>query len=563
MCRSKLNEGNIMSKMSGGEVIVQSLVREGVEFLFGLPGVQMYGLVAALREHPEVKMIVPRHEQATTYMADGYARASGKVGVAMVVPGPGLYNAAAGLSTAYSTSSPVLMIAGQIPRATIGLDLGGLHEVNEQLDIVRPVTKYSKRVLRPNEIPGAISEAFDAMRNGHPRPTHIEMPPETLVEQDDVELLESVPVIRNAASDESIEEAAKLIIEAKHPIIYVGIGVIRSEAEKEFQAFTEATNIAVITSPSSKGVISDAHPHSLGAGLRGSGQLKDVMEAADVVIAVGTRYALRSPSGQSAKLVHIDVDEQEIGRHHKNVLPVVGDAKATLLKLTAEIERQGGTQNESPSEKVKGIREILDSGEESLEPQNSILNSLRDGVPKNGTMVFDMTQMGYYSKAFWKTYESRTYIDSGYSGNLGFAYATALGAKVAKPDTAVIAVCGDGGFMYNVQELSTAVKYGINVVAVVFNDGHYGNVRRDLEHDWNGDYETDFVNPDFVKMAESFGALGIKVDDPAKVGEAVEKALAANCPVIIDVTMYDTNELPFPYEGSAPWRVPQDGLLEK
>jgi len=178
-------------------------------------------------------------------------------------------------------------------------------------------------------------------------------------------------------------------------------------------------------------------------------------------------------------------------------------------------------------------------------------------------MVFDMTQMGYYSKAFWKTYESRTYIDSGYSGNLGFAYATALGAKVAKPDTAVIAVCGDGGFMYNVQELSTAVKYGINVVAVVFNDGHYGNVRRDLEHDWNGDYETDFVNPDFVKMAESFGALGIKVDDPAKVGEAVEKALAANCPVIIDVTMYDTNELPFPYEGSAPWRVPQDGLLEK
>ena len=552
-----------MAKLSGGEVIVQSLIREGVEVIFGLPGVQMYGLVSALREHPEIKMIVPRHEQATTYMADGYARASGKVGVATVVPGPGLYNAAAGMSTAFSTHSPVLMIAGQIPRATIGLDLGGLHEVNEQLDIVRPVTKYSKRVLRPNEIPGAISEAFDAMKNGHPRPTHIEMPPETLVEKDDVEIGEGTPLIRIPASDSSISEAAELIIGAKNPIIYAGTGVIRSEAEAELQLFTEKTNIPVITSASSKGVISDSHPHSLGAGLRGSGELKDLMEAADVVIAVGTRFALRNPSGQSAKLVQIDVDEAEIGKHHKNVLPVVGDAKATLAKLISEIESRGGTGNQSPSDKVSKIREILDSGAESLEPQNSILNSLREGVPTDGTMVFDMTQMGYYSKAFWKTYESRTYIDSGYSGNLGFAYATALGAKVAKPDTAVVAVCGDGGFMYNVQELSTAVKYGINVVAVVFNDGHYGNVRRDLEHDWSGDYETDFVNPDFVKMAESFGALGIKVDDPTKVGDAVERALASGRPAIIDVTMYDTNELPFPYEGSAPWRVPQEGLLDK
>ena len=552
-----------MAKLSGGEVIVQSLIREGVEVIFGLPGVQMYGLVSALREHPEIKMIVPRHEQATTYMADGYARASGKVGVATVVPGPGLYNAAAGMSTAFSTHSPVLMIAGQIPRATIGLDLGGLHEVNEQLDIVRPVTKYSKRVLRPNEIPGAISEAFDAMKNGHPRPTHIEMPPETLVEKDDVEIGEGTPLIRIPASDSSISEAAELIIGAKNPIIYAGTGVIRSEAEAELQLFTEKTNIPVITSASSKGVISDSHPHSLGAGLRGSGELKDLMEAADVVIAVGTRFALRNPSGQSAKLVQIDVDEAEIGKHHKDVLPVVGDAKATLAKLISEIESRGGTGNQSPSDKVSKIREILDSGAESLEPQNSILNSLREGVPTDGTMVFDMTQMGYYSKAFWKTYESRTYIDSGYSGNLGFAYATALGAKVAKPDTAVVAVCGDGGFMYNVQELSTAVKYGINVVAVVFNDGHYGNVRRDLEHDWSGDYETDFVNPDFVKMAESFGALGIKVEDPTKVGDAVRQAIEAERPTIIDVTMYDTNSLPFPYEGSAPWRVPQDGLLEK
>ncbi len=552
-----------MAQLSGGEVIVQSLIREGVEVLFGLPGVQMYGLVAALREHPEIKMIVPRHEQATTYMADGYARASGKVGVAMVVPGPGLYNAAAGMSTAYSTSSPVLMIAGQIPRATIGKDMGGLHEVNEQLDIVRPVTKYSKRVLRPNEIPAAIGEAFDAMLNGHPRPTHIEMPPETLVEKDEVEIREGTPVVRTVAPASAIQEAADIIANAHRPVIYVGTGVIRSCAEEELQAFTEQTNIPVVTSPSSKGVISDEHPHSLGSGLSGSGQIKDIMDSADVIIAIGTRFALRNPSGQSAKLVHVDIDQNEIGKHHPNALPVVGDAKVTLPVLAQAIDKLGGTKLESPAKTVRDVRALLDSGTESLEPQNTILNSLREGTPKDATLVFDMTQIGYYSRAFWKTYESRSYIDSGYSGNLGFAYATALGAKVATPDKPVVAVCGDGGFMYNVQELSTAVKYGINVVAVIFNDGHYGNVRRDLEHDWDGDYETNFVNPDFVKMAESFGALGIKVSDPSKVGDAVKQGIAANCPVIIDVSMVDANELPFPFQGSAPWRVPQDGLLEK
>ena len=221
----------------------------------------------------------------------------------------------------------------------------------------------------------------------------------------------------------------------------------------------------------------------------------------------------------------------------------------------------GGTSLNSPGEIVAKIREQITSGDQITEPQNSILDSLRAGMPKETITVWDMTQMGYYSRAFWKTYYTSTYIDSGYSGNLGYAYPTALGAKVAKPEVPVVSISGDGGFMYNVQELSTAVKYGINTVAVVFNDNHYGNVRRDLEEDWTGDYGTEFVNPNFVQMAESFGALGIKVTDPNKVGDAIAEAIAAERPALIDVDMIDTAKLPRPFVGKAAWAIPHEDLL--
>ena len=554
-----------MSKMSGGEALVNSLVREGVDVIFGLPGVQMYGVVSAIKENPAIKMIVPRHEQATTYMADGYARASRGIGVAMVVPGPGLYNAAAGLSTAYSVSSQVLMIAGQIPRATIGKNLGGLHEVNDQLETIKPVTKFQKRVLNIKDIPDSMAEVFSELRNGHPRPVEVEMPPETMVEKDEVELYEPAPQIRVAASDEEMETAAKLIINAKNPIIYAGTGVVRSQAEEELIHLTETTNIPVINSAGSKGVISDEHKHSLGSSLSGIGPIKELVENSDLIVVLGSRFALRNPAGDNCKIIHLDIDPNETtileGRIQKSVTSVHGDAKLSIQKLTDKIKSLGGTSIDSPSEMVARIRQQITSGDQITEPQNTILQSLRDGMPKETITVWDMTQMGYYSRAFWKTYYTSTYIDSGYSGNLGYAYPTALGAKVAKPDVPVVSISGDGGFMYNVQELSTAVKYGINTVAVVFNDNHYGNVRRDLEEDWTGDYGTEFVNPNFVKMAESFGALGIKVTDPNKVGDAISEAIAAERPALIDVDMIDTAKLPRPFVGKAPWAIPHEDLL--
>ena len=354
----------------------------------------------------------------------------------------------------------------------------------------------------------------------------------------------------------------KLIINAKNPLIYAGTGVIRSEAEDELRELSEITNIPVITSAAAKGVISDEHPNSLGSGLTGKGQIKDLMEKSDLIIILGSRFAIRYPAAENTKKIQVEIDKSEIGKFHKDVLPVIGDAKVSIRKLIDLTNQMGGTNLESPASQVKKIREILESGSEGLQPQHDILDSLRNGMPKETISVWDMTQMGYYSRAAFKTYSTSTYFDSGYSGNLGWAFPTAIGAKVAKPDTPVVSISGDGGFMYNVQELSTAVKYGINIIGVIFNDGYYGNVRRDLELDWGGDYETSFVNPDFAKMAETYGAKGITVDDATKVDEAIEEAIAANKPTLIDVNMVDTNKVPRPFAGRAPWTLPHDELLD-
>ena len=551
-----------MPKLSGGEALIKSLVREGVEVIFGLPGVQMYGIVAALRDEPSIKFVVTRNETSTTYMADGYARTTGKAGVAMVVPGPGIYNAGGGLSTAFSRSSPVVLIAGQIPRDGIGKNFGGLHEVNDQKEITNPVTKWQKQVLRPHEVPEGIHEAFKQAQSDRPSPVHFELPPETMVEREDVELLEPAKIERKVPADSIIEQAAKEISAARKPVIYAGGGIARSDAEAELVAFAEAHHIAVLTSAGGKGTMSERHALALGGSLGPTGLLKDYIEDADLVIGIGTRFSMRNQAAADARLIHVDVDPAMIGHVHQNSLGVIGDVKASLPKLSAAITAAGGGKWNSPETEVAKIQINLTNSEEEInQPQEDYLRALQEGAPDDAIMIFGMTQLGYYSRPRWITDNPKSYIDSGYSGNLGFAFPTALGAKVGNPDKPVICVSGDGGFMYNSSEISTAVKYGINLVTVIYNDGHYGNVARDMDDDFGGTYETDFVNPDFVKLAEAYGAVGIRAEGPYDVKNVLPKALAMNKPVFIDVPV---SRVPRPKQWSAraAWTTPQDGLLD-
>ena len=328
-----------MVKMSGGEALAKSLVREGVDVVFGIPGIQMYGIIAALRDEPGIRMITPRHEQAATYMADGYARASGKPRVALVVPGVGLYNAASGIATAYARSSPVLVIAGQIPRASIGRNLGAVHEIADQPGTVRSVTKWQNLAPTPKDIPYAVSEAFRQMRSGRSRPVLVEIPPEARVEQDDVQLRNPAPVSRIVPSPEQLQEAARVIAQSSLPLIYAGGGVARSDAEEALVELAEATNIPVVTSSGGKGTIPDDHPLCYGSCFSPRGerlemnQLYEVMQSADVVIGIGARFSLGNPAGESSTLVNINIDDSELTRVQANTIPLHGDARATIEAL--------------------------------------------------------------------------------------------------------------------------------------------------------------------------------------------------------------------------------------
>ena len=561
-----------MVKLSGGEALVKSLVGEGVEVVFGIPGIQIYGIVAALRDEPGIRMISTRHEQATTYMADGYARASGKPGVALVVPGVGLYNAASGLTNAYSRSTPVLLIAGQIPRGAIGKNLGAVHEIADQTGAVRSVTKWQRQASRPREVPDAVFEAFRQMRTGRPRPVLIEMPPEAGVEREEVKLRSPARIPRIVPSPEDLQEAARVISKSDMPLIYAGGGVVLSDAEQALVKLAEATNIPVVTSSGGKGVIPDSHPLSYGSCFSPRGdrqemnQLYEVMQSADVVIGIGARFSLGYPAGEASTLVNINIDDSELTRHQSNTIPLHGDARATVEALLPYLIEAGAGERPSPAEAVSAARSLIAYYDIRLkEPQYPVLEAIRRGVPEDAFVVWDVTQFGYYARTHWRVNHPKTYIDSGYSFNLGYAFPTALGVKVARPDRPVICMTGDGGFMFNSSELSTAVRYGINVVTVVFNNDSYGNVARDLDNAFGGAYGTDLHNPDFVRFAEAFGAVAMRASDPTELKTLIPLALERQAPVIIDVPF---GEMPIPRAPqfapvyNLPWTMPQEGLIQ-
>jgi acetolactate synthase-1/2/3 large subunit len=519
-------------RMTGGEALVKQLHREGVRVVFGLPGVQLYGAMAALRDEKDIRFILTRHEQATTYMADGYARAGGGIGVALVVPGPGVLNAGAGLSTAYSCSSPVFLVAGQVPKRYLGKDVGVLHEINEQLDVVKPVTKWRRRVLEVAEIPGAVQEAVRQLKTGRPRPVHLEIPPDTLEDEGEAELLPPVAVARPAAPDGDIDRAARLLLGAARPIVYAGGGVHASGAHEVLVAVAEYLQAGIVQSAEGKGAVSDHSDLSLGAALWAKNPLREYLDAADAVLVVGSRCAIAAFQPQQ-KIVQLDVDADEIGRNHPVAVGLAGDARATLERLLERLRTEAPPRPSRKTEREQ-LREAL-AALDTQEPNRSILRSVRAGTPEDAIVIAGMTQIGYYSRPFWPVYRPRTYLTSSYSGNLGFEVPTALGAKVARPDRAVVCITGDGGFMYNSQELSTAAREKINVVIVLFNDNAYGNVARDLDESWGGSHGAEVTNPDFMKLADAYGVVGLRAARPTDVGDLVRKAVTLDRPVLVEV----------------------------
>jgi len=526
--------------MTGGEALAVQLRAEGVEVIFGLPGDQLMSALDGLVDVPEIRYIVTRHEQATTYMADGYARAGGRPGVAMVVPGVGVYNAATGLATAYACSSPVLLIAGQVNRAGIGRDLGLLHDIHDQLDVVRPITKWAERVLEAAAIPAAVREAFRQMATGRPRPVEIEIPPEAFAEKADLQTITPTPIDADDADPDALARAAALLAGATSPLVVAGGGVVLGNASAALTALAERLQAPVITTREGKGGIDDRHPLSVGT-MWVNPRMRPVIDGADVVVAVGTRFQ-GFGLGSNQRLVHLDVDPDQIGRNHPADIAVPGDVRRSVIAL---VDLLPAASRPSRAAEAQAMRATATERLRAIGPAAAMVEALRAGIPEDGIVVCDTTTVAYMCHMHYPVYAPRTYLSTSYMGTLGFGYPAALGAKVARPEAPVVTVVGDGGFLFASNELATAVQHGIDTVTVVFDDGAYGNSNRDQREKFGGrELGTVLRNPDWVALARAFGADGIVVDDISALADTLRSAIANGGSTVIAVPM---DRLPSPF----------------
>lgn len=522
-----------MQTLTTAQTVVSMLEVNGIDTLFCLPGVQNDPFFDALYDRTNaIRPIHARHEQACAYMALGYAMAAGKPSAYVVVPGPGFLNTTAALSTAYAVNAPVLALTGQIQQSMIGRNVGLLHELPDQLAIMRGLTKWADRIPSPNAAPGLVNEAFRRLLSGRQRPVALECAMDTWARRAPVELIGTAAMADPCPVDEdAIERAAKLLGGAQRPMIVVGGG---AQGAGEFvQRIAEMLDAPVMTGRMGQGVIDGRHRLTITspAGYQFWGE-------ADVVLAVGTRLQPQQQNwgiDDTLKIIRIDADSEELDRQRKPEIGIVGDATATLRVLADRLARHNMKRNgraeqvaEIKAASTKKIRDLL-------APQIAYLEAMRKALPEDGILVDELTQMGYAARFAWPTYRPRTFLSPGYQGTLGWGYATSLGAKIAKPDSAVLSISGDGGFMFTAMEMATAAQHGIGVVAVVFSDGAFGNVKRIQQQSFNNrTIATDLRNPDFVKMADSFGIDAVRVGSPDELGAEISRGIAKGAPLLID-----------------------------
>ena len=522
-----------ISQLTGGEAVVDSLIAQGVNTLFALPGVQNDFLFNALYDRRgEVRVIHTRHEQGAAFMALGYALMRGDVGVYSVVPGPGFLNSTAALATAYGLNARVLALIGQLPSAQIGKAEGILHEIPDQLGMLRSLTKWAERVNAPSEAPMMVAEAFRQMRSGRPRPVGLEVPMDVLAQRGPVDTSPiALPRYAPPLDHELIEKAAALLSNAQNPAIYVGGGA--QGVGDEVLALAEALQAPVVAHRTGLGVIDGRHPLSLH--LPAS---HGYWKKADVVLAIGSY--LRSPLTDwgvdaNLKVIHLDVDPTTHTILRRPTIALTARAEDVLPELIARVAKHNPPRPSRTGEMLE-IKADWAAQTAYLEEQIGYLKVIRDGLGEDGVFVEDLTQVTYAARYVLPVYTPRTYITTGYQGTLGLGFPTALGAKVARPDLPVIAVVGDGGFMFTVQELATAVQHKIPLVTLVFNNNAYGNVQQ-MQRNLHGNrvIATDLVNPDFVKLAEAFGALGMRANTLGELADAIQVGLKASGPTVIDV----------------------------
>lgn len=539
------------TKMKGSQAIVASLEAEGCDTLFGFPGGVVIPLYDALYDAPRLRHILVRHEQGAVHAADGYARATGKVGVCLATSGPGATNLITGIANAYLDSIPIVAITGQVRADLIGTDAFQEADVT---GITLPIVKHSYLVQSAAEIPRVVHEAFHIASTGRPGPVVIDVPVTALLGEltykapDSLQLAGYKPTVRGHVKQ--IRAAARAILEAERPVLYVGGGVISAGASDELHALSDLVQAPVTTTLMGLGAFDERLPLSLGMlGMHGTVPANYAVHECDVLIGIGVRFddrvtgKLSAFAPQARTIIHIDVDPAEIGKNVEPSIPIVGDARHVLAALLAELQKAELVPGRTAPWLAKiaawqdefRLHYEQPAAEGVLAPQ-FVIQEIERVTGGEAVIVTDVGQHQMWSTLYFDYRFPRQWISSGGLGTMGFGLPAAIGAKLGRPDKTVIDISGDGGFQMTMQELATAVNYDIPVVVCILNNGYLGMVRQWQDLFWNKRYSQTCiaVQPDFVMLAEAFGAKGLRVTEPEHVGEALREAIDSGRPTVID-----------------------------
>jgi thiamine pyrophosphate-dependent acetolactate synthase large subunit-like protein len=539
-----------VSVRTGGEWVVDALRAERVRHVFGIPGVHNLAIYDALLRQSDITHVLARHEAGAAFMADGYARSSGAPGVVVVTTGPGATNVLTPLVESYAGSMPVVVVMSDVASSLVGRDVGALHEVPNQIECFRPVTRWAEAVTEAAAISATVHAAFDLLRTGRPGPIAISIPNDFLTARFESAAGEGGHGRRPPCHVDEIREAARLLGAAAKPLLIAGGGVIAASAEAELSSLARRLGAPVITTVMGRGALGERDPLWHGV-LPNSRATEAVIKAADVILAVGCRFAHRSTQGlllnlsfdPSQTLIHLDLDPTVIGRLFKPQRAIVGDAKDGLARM---LEALGAGKAASGWD--HGWRTELRSAASARYTADTaqLVDTLRAALPDDAIVVNDQTGINYWMEWRFPVSLPRTFLYPVGSATLGYAVPAAIGAKIARPDRPVIAVVGDGGFMYSVNELATAVKYRLPVVFLVMNDDRYGAIKWLQQTLFEGRWgEADLANPDFPALAQAFGARGERVAGVDGLAPAIAAGLAADRPTVL--------ELPIPID--PPWEL--------
>jgi acetolactate synthase I/II/III large subunit len=531
-----------MPVMTTADAIVASLAAHGLDTIYALPGLQNDHLFDALfKASDRIRTIHTRHEQGAAYMALGAALATGSRQAFAVVPGPGLLNASAALLTAYSMNAPVLALVGQIPDRDIGRKLGYLHEINDQAGILARLVDHSAIIPNAEAAPRMVAEAFGAMATGRPGPAALECAINVWGKPGNVTPCDPLPLEQPAIDEDALRDAAKRLAAAKNPMIVVGGGA--QDASPEVTTLAELLQAPVLCGfRRGQGVLDARNPLAVTLPLG-----RELWAEADVVLAVGTRLFFQHTAwgvDDELAIIAVNADPEEPSKHRRPAVALIGDAASILRRLIDALpaQKRKSRTDEMNERQAKWRKRLA-----ALAPQLAILEAIRAELPEEGIFVDEVTQVGFAARIAMPVYRPRTFLSPGYQDNLGWGYATALGAQNARRDVPVLSINGDGGFMYTANELATAMRHRIPLVAIVFSDGSFGNVRRIQEENYgNRLIASDLANPDFVKFGESFGASAERVRTPEELRRALRRGFARrDGPTLIDMPV---GPMPSPWE---------------